>query len=180
MKKFLTFTIIGILLLAGIAWAAYKYLEGLASGWGATPAYSWNLAVHSYDELVSDDGYLAHLEYVLQTRLRASYKMETTVSFDTVTEENTHITVTVTNVQVPEEVTEESFDPEWHMQNAEKRIDDTFFSTKDQSWNITSQQKECVIKIIKESVTYIKTDDITIADHLDLANPEINAVPAAG
>lgn len=161
--------ITGIVLLffAGIAFVAYKYIDALASGWGGhTQAYSWNLTVNSYDELIADEGNIEHLKYVFQTRLRASYKMKTEVSFDTVTKEKVHITVAVTNVQVPEDATEGSFDPEWHMQNAENRIDDTFFPTKDQLWNITPQQKECVINIIKEQVTFIKDADVTVMDKL--------------
>lgn len=92
--------------------------------------------------------------------------METKVYFNTVTKENIHITVTITNVRVPEDATEENFDPEWHMQNAENRIDDTFLPKKNQSWSITPQQKECVINIMRERVTFIKDADITIIDDL--------------
>lgn len=160
-------TVIVLLFLAGGAFVVYKYMEGLASGWGGgTPAYDWNMTVNSYDDLVADEHNPEYLKTIFQTRLRASYKMETDVTFDTVTKENVHITVTVTNVQVPADVTEENFDPEWHMQNAENRIDDTFFEKKDQSWSITPGQKECIIKIIKEQVTFIKDADVTIIDDL--------------
>ncbi len=163
----MTFIIIGILLFAGIAFIAYKYIDGLASGWGVTPAYSWNLTVNSYDDLVADEGNIAHLEHVFQTRLHGRYKMENTVSFDTVAEENIHITVIITNVQVPEDAAEENFNPEWHMQNAENRIDDTFLPTKDQSWNITPRQKKCVINTIREQVAYITDDSVTVIDNLN-------------
>lgn len=85
------------------------------------------------------------MEYVSQTRLRGSYEMEATVHFAPVTKEDVHITVTITNVQVPEDATEDNFDPEWHMKNAESRIDDLSFPRKDQSWSISPQQKKCVI-----------------------------------
>lgn len=166
-KTMLFIIIIGMLLFAGISFVVYKYIDGLASGWGnGTPSYDWNLTVNSYDELIADKGNIAHLEYVLKTRLQGSYKMETKVYFNTVTKENIHITVTITNVRVPEDATEENFDPEWHMQNAENRIDDTFLPKKNQSWSITPQQKECVINIMRERVTFIKDADITIIDDL--------------
>ena len=168
MRKIMLITgIIVLLLLAGTAFVAYLYLDGLASGWGVgTPAYSWNMTVNSYDELVADEHNPEYLKTIFQTRLRASYKMETDVTFDTVTKENVHITVIVTNVQVPAEATEKDFNPEWSMQNSENRIDDTFFAKKDQSWSITPGQKEGIIRIIKEQVTFIDDADITIVDDL--------------
>lgn len=157
------FITIGVVLLSVAAFVAYKYIDALASGWGAgTQAYSWNLTVDSYEELIADKGNIKHLEQVFETRLRASYKMKATVHFDPVAKNNLHITVTITNVQVPEDATEENFDPEWHMKNAENRIDDTFFPTKDQLWSISPQQKKCVTNIIREQVTFIKDADITI------------------
>ena len=166
MKKVVLYITMGFILPLGAAFGAYTYIDGLASGWGSgRQAYTWNLIVHSYDELMSDKGNTAHLEYVFQTRLQASYKMKATVHFNTVTEKDTYITVTIRDVKVPQEATPETFDPEWHIKNAENRIDDTFLPLKNQSWSITLQQKEGIMNLIREQVPFIEKSDITIIDN---------------
>ncbi|CAK7036094.1 MAG: hypothetical protein BACC_04496 [Bacteroides sp.] len=107
------------------------------------------------------------MEYISQTRLRGSYEMETTVHFAPVTKEDVYITVTITNVQVPEDATEDNFDPEWHMKNAESRIDDLSFPRKDQSWSISPQQKKCVINLMREQVTFVKDTEVTFLQCFD-------------
>lgn len=166
MKKVVLYITMGFILLLAAVFGAYTYIDGLASGWGpGRQAYTWNLIVHSYDELMSNKGNTAHLEYVFQTRLQASYKIKATVHFNTVTKKDTHITVTIMDVKVPEEATPENFDPEWHMKNAENRIDDTFLPLKNQSWSITLQQKEVIMNIIREQVPFIEKSDIIIIDN---------------
>lgn len=42
------------------------------------------------------------------------------------------------------------------------------FPRKNQSWSITSQQKECISNTIRERVTYITDDSITVIDNLGM------------
>lgn len=75
MEKIVLYIIIGISMLAGIVLIGYKYIDGLASGWGSVTARDWNLTVHSYDELVADENNAMYLEGIFRDRLWGSFRM---------------------------------------------------------------------------------------------------------
>ena len=157
---------IGVSMLAGIAFIGYKYIDGLASGWGSTTARDWNLTVHTYDELVADENNAINLEGIFRDRLWGSFYMHTDVQIDTATKGTVQVFVSIEDVLVPERITEEDFDPEWHGKNIRNRIDDVDFPTEYQSWNIIPLQKELIIGIIKEQIPFIADDNVIIIDDL--------------
>lgn len=92
--------------------------------------------------------------------------MHTDVQIDTATKGTVQVFVSIEDVLVPESITEEDFDPEWHGKNIRNRIDDVDFPTEYQSWNITLLQKEMIIGIIKEQIPFIADDNVSIIDDL--------------
>lgn len=98
--------------------------------------------------------------------VRLIFYTHTEVQIDSADKETFQITVSVEDALVPESMTEEDFDPEWHGNNIQNRIDDVDFPTKCQSWNLTPRQKELMIGIIKEQITFIEDDDVMIIDEL--------------
>lgn len=164
MKKIIPFIMIGISVLVGIGFIGYQYIDGLASGWGSVAARDWNLTVYSYDELVADEKNAVYLEGIFQDRFWGSFYMHTQVRIDSSNKENIQIFVSIEDVLVPEGMTEEEFDPEWHGKNITNRIDDVDFPTEYQTWNITPRQKELLIDIIKEQMKFITDDNVIIIE----------------